>query len=118
MLRGETSQGGGDNVSDPLFIAEPTIIRARSYNTGNKKWSALNEAFYTIDGLSVDATNFVVSELHYHPNNPTTPAELAQSSDRDDFEFIEFLNTGKTTIDLSDIRFEAGITFGSRRTPF
>ena len=118
MLRGETSQSGGDNVSDPLFIAEPTIIRARSYNTGNKEWSALNEAFYTIDGLSVDATNFVVSELHYHPNNPTTPAELAQSSDRDDFEFIEFLNTGKTTIDLSDIRFEAGITFAFPENTF
>ena len=118
MLRGETSQSGGDNVSDPLFIAEPTIIRARSYNTGNKEWSALNEAFYTIDGLSVDATNFVVSELHYPPNNPTTPAELAQSSDRDDFEFIEFLNTGKTTIDLSDIRFEAGITFAFPENTF
>ena len=111
MLHGETSQGGGDNVSDPIFFTEPTILRARSYNTGNKEWSALNEAFYTIDGLSVDATNFVVSELHYHPENPTTPAELAQSSDPDDFEFLEFLNIGKAALDLSGLRFEAGITF-------
>ena len=49
MLRGETSRVGGDNVSDPLFFAEPTILRARSYNTGNKEWSALNESFFTIE---------------------------------------------------------------------
>ena len=111
MLRGETSRVGGDNVSDPLFFAEPTILRARSYNTDNKEWSALNESFFTIDGVSVDASNLVVSELHYHPANPTTPLELAESSDRDDFEFIEFLNIGKAALDLSGIRFVAGITF-------
>jgi len=111
MLRGETSRGGGDNVSEPLFFAEAAMLRARSYNTDNKEWSALNESFFTIDGVSVDASNLVVSELHYHPANPTTPLELAESSDRDDFEFIEFLNIGKAALDLSGIRFEAGITF-------
>jgi hypothetical protein len=111
MLRGETSRGGGDNVSDPLFFAEPAMLRARSYNTDNKEWSALNESFFTIDGVSVDATNFVVSELHYHPANPTTPAELAESSDRNDFEFLEFQNIGKAALDLTGLRFEAGINF-------
>ena len=111
MLHGEISQGGGNNLSAPLFFKEATVLKARSYNTDSKEWSALNEVFYTIDGLSVDATNFVVSELHYHPATPTTPAELAESSDRDDFEFLEFLNIGRTALDLSGIRFEAGITF-------
>ena len=111
MLRGETSQGGGDNVSDPLFIAEPAILRTRSYNTGNEEWSALTEAFFTIEGATVDTSNLVVSELHYHPANPTTPAELAESSDRDDFEFLEFLNIGRAALDLTGIRFAAGINF-------
>ena len=111
MLRGETSQDGGNNLSAPLFFKEATVLKARSYNTDNKKWSALNEVFYTIDGLSVDATNFVVSELHYHPANPTTPAELAESSNRDDFEFLEFLNIGRAALDLTGIRFAAGINF-------
>jgi hypothetical protein len=111
MLRGETSQGVGDNISDPLFFAEPAILRTRSYNAGNKEWSALTEAFFTIEGVTVDASNLVVSELHYHPANPTTPAELAESSDRDDFEFLEFLNTGRATLDLTGIRFAAGINF-------
>ena len=111
ILRGETSQGGGNNLSAPLFFKEPTILKARSYNTDNKEWSALNESLFTIDGVLVDASNLVVSELHYHPANPTTPAELAESSDRDDFEFLEFLNIGRAALDLTGIRFEAGITF-------
>ena len=111
MLRGETSQGGGDNVSAPLFFAEPAILRTRSYNTGNEEWSALTEAFFTIEGATVDASNLVVSELHYHPATPTTPAELAESSDRDDFEFLEFLNVGRAALDLTGIRFAAGINF-------
>ena len=111
MLRGETSQGGGDNVSAPLFFAEPAILRTRSYNTGNEEWSALTEAFFTIEGATVDASNLVVSELHYHPATPTTPAELAESSDRDDFEFLEFLNVGRAALNLTGIRFAAGINF-------
>ena len=111
MLRGETSQGGGDNVSAPLFFAEPAILRTRSYNTGNEEWSALTEAFFTIEGATVDASNLVVSELHYHPATPSTPAELAESSDRDDFEFLEFLNIGRAALNLTGIRFAAGINF-------
>jgi hypothetical protein len=111
MFHGEPHRVGGGNVSDPLFFSEPAILRARSFNTDNKKWSALNESFFTIDGVSVDATNFVVSELHYHPANPTTPAELAESSDRNDFEFLEFQNIGKAALDLTGLRFEAGINF-------
>ena len=111
MLRRETSSVGGDNVSDPIFFKEPATLKARSYNTDNKEWSALNESFFTIDGISVDASNLVVSELHYHPANPTTPEELAVSSDRDDFEFLELFNIGESTLDLTGVRFEAGITF-------
>ena len=111
MLHGETSQGGGDNVSAPLFFAEPAILRTRSYNTENEEWSALTEAFFTIEGATVDTSNLVVSELHYHPATPTTPAELAESSDRDDFEFLEFLNIGRAALDLTGIRFAAGINF-------
>ncbi|MFP6898466.1 MAG: lamin tail domain-containing protein [Roseibacillus sp.] len=111
ILRGETSQGGGDNVSDPVFFTEPTLLSARAYNTGTGEWSALNEAFFTINTVPADGTNLVVSELHYHPTNPSTPAELAVSNDRDDFEFLEFLNIGPTALDLTGVRFDSGINF-------
>jgi hypothetical protein len=111
FLRGETTQGGGNNVSDAIFFSEPTMLRSRSFNTGTGEWSALNEAFFTIDTVSADSSNLVISELHYHPSNPNTPAELAVGNDRDDFEFVEFLNIGPSTLDLTSVRFDVAINF-------
>ena len=111
ILRGETSQGGGDNVSDPLFLSQPTMIRARSFNTASNEWSALNQAFFSIDTIPASATNLVISEFHYHPSNPTSDEESQISNDRDDFEFIEFFNPGTSALDLGGVRFQSGINF-------
>ncbi|NIP92220.1 MAG: lamin tail domain-containing protein, partial [Akkermansiaceae bacterium] len=111
ILRGETTQGGGDNVTDPVFFTAPTLLSARAYNSGTSEWSALNQAFFTIDSVPAGATNLVISELHYHPANPATPEESAQGGDRDDFEFLEFLNVGAKAIELTGVRFGAGINF-------
>ena len=111
VLRGETSQGGGDNVSDPIFLSEPAMLRARSYNSGSGEWSALNEAYFTIDTVPADADNLVISEIHYHPANPSTPQEMTVSSDRDDFEFIEFMNIGPGALELTGAEFEKGVNF-------
>ena len=111
ILRGETSQGGGDNVSDPLFLSRPTMIRTRSYNTASSEWSALNEAFFSIDSVPASATNLALSEFHYHPANPASEEEIAVSGDRDDFEFIELFNAGQSALELSGVRFESGINF-------
>ncbi|RIK84361.1 MAG: hypothetical protein DCC68_01385 [Planctomycetota bacterium] len=53
-----------------------------------------------------------VSELMYHPADPS-PAELAAGfGDADDFEFLELINTSTTaTLDLSGVEFIQGITF-------
>jgi hypothetical protein len=53
-----------------------------------------------------------ITELAYHPADPS-PAELADISSvvADDFEFIELLNTGTTTLNLSGARFTKGIEF-------
>jgi len=111
FLRGETTQGGGNNTSDAIFFSEPTMLRSRSFNTGTGEWSALNEAFFTIDTIPADSSNLVISELHYHPSNPANPAELAVGNDRDDFEFVEFLNIGASTLDLTSVRFDVAINF-------
>ncbi len=53
-----------------------------------------------------------ISELNYHPAGPTL-AETAVigSLVDDDFEFIELLNTGATTLDLGGARFTKGVDF-------
>jgi len=111
FLRGETTLGGGDNVTDPLFLTAPTLLRARSYDSGGNEWSALNEAFFSIDSEPAGSGNLTISEMNYHPYDPTRVEEIEVSSDRDDYEFIEFLNTGSKSIDLTGLRFESGINF-------
>ena len=111
FLRGETTQGGGDNVSDPFSFTSPVLLRARSYDSGSKEWSALNEAFFSIDSVPAGSGNLIISEINYHPFKPTRSEEIEVSTDRDDFEFIEFFNTGVSAIDLTGIRFESGVNF-------
>src|SRR5690606_34914740 len=55
--------------------------------------------------------NLVISEIMYHPEN-STPTEIeAGFADENAFEFIELLNVGTATIDVSAIRFSEGIDF-------
>jgi hypothetical protein len=53
-----------------------------------------------------------ISEIDYHPAGPT-PAEQAALPGiaEDDFEFIEFVNTGAAAISLDGVTFTAGITY-------
>lgn len=53
----------------------------------------------------------VISEIHYHPLPPSTPAEQAATTDKNDFEFIELKNIGLTPLDLGEVGFTRGITF-------
>lgn len=53
----------------------------------------------------------VISEIHYHPLDPATPAEQAVSTDKNDFEFIELKNIGLDPINLTDVGFARGISF-------
>ena len=54
----------------------------------------------------------MVSELHYHPADPT-PTELAAGlNDGNDFEFIELLNISRTqSVDLSGVKLEDAVSF-------
>jgi|GEM_PF-1194731 len=53
-----------------------------------------------------------VTELSYHPANPTAAERAAISSVvTADFEFIELLNTGSDPLDLGGARFTKGVDF-------
>ena len=57
------------------------------------------------------AGNLVVSELHYHPVNPSASEQSAGFTDADDFEFIEVQNIGAATVNLNGVRFVGGIDY-------
>lgn len=99
--------GGGDSVvlNLPETITEPVWIKSRTYNSISGEWSAMNQAFFST-AEPASPTDIVISEVHYHPTEPTA-AELAvdPTFDQDDFEFIEILNIGFSTVDLGDAAF-------------
>ena len=116
----------------PIPLAETTNVIARVYNpnhtslTGtnnpplSSKWSGVTRARFSIHALAGPG-NIAITEMHYHPLEPTT-AELAVNPDfdKDDFEFIELKNIGMNTIDLVGMKFTDGITFifDELNTPF
>lgn len=83
--------------SAPVPLAGTVRVRARVFS--GTAWSALNEALFTVGGVPASAENLVLSEIHYHP------VEAAQT------EFLEFLNIGSATIDLTGVRVRGGVDF-------
>jgi hypothetical protein len=104
---------GAVQTSGPLFFSAPTRLMARA-RRGNE-WSALNEALFLPGTVPANATNLVISQFCYRPPEPLLPAESAVSTDRDDFEFIELLNTGIAPIDLAGVTLTGGVTFTFRQ---
>ncbi len=52
-----------------------------------------------------------ITELHYHPAGPATPAELAASTSASDFEFLEVKNLAGSPISLKGVHTTAGVDF-------
>lgn len=100
-------EGGGETIvlNLPETIDEPVWIKSRTYNSISGNWSAMNQTFFSI-AEPATTTDIVISEVHYHPTEPTA-AELAvdPTFDQDDFEFVEILNIGSETVDLGDAAF-------------
>lgn len=101
--------GAAQLYTGPITLNSPVTVKARVFLNGT--WSALTDAFFSVATEVASASNIVISELHYHPENPTLPAELAVSADKDEYEFIELMNISPSAIvDLTGIRFTGGIT--------
>lgn len=87
--------------SGPITLNASVTVRARALKGG--VWSALEEATFIV-GTTASASNLVVSEINYHPSDPT-PTESAETyiTGDSDFEFLEFLNISPDdTVDLSN----------------
>ncbi|MGB0990937.1 MAG: lamin tail domain-containing protein [Akkermansiaceae bacterium] len=92
-----------------ITLSGSTTVKARS-RTENGEWSALNQAIFTT-GETPTLANIAITEIHYHPADATAAEQLAGFTDKDDFEFIELMNTGSSAIDLTTLEFIQGISF-------
>ena len=113
-LRGQPSGGEGMQSSSRLELMKSGWLYSRSYDPQTEDWSAVNVAHFNVETEPADASNLVISEFSYHPAEPFAANEVAVSTDRDDYEFIELMNIGDKTIDLSEVEFSSGISFSFR----
>lgn len=79
-------------------------------------WSALIDVDFIID-VSLGGGGLVISEINYHPANPTS-SEISQAAaigldatNGEDFEFIEIHNSSSAPIDLSGLTIRDDIAF-------
>ncbi|MBB5353482.1 hypothetical protein HNR46_003743 [Haloferula luteola] len=98
-------------ATTPLILTgageRPLRLRCRAGST----WSALSEATFLLDTEPASPANLAISEIHYHPADPS-PAEISAGfDDAEDFEFVELLNTGTRHVDLQGVYFDGAIRF-------
>ena len=93
-----------NRYDSPIPLQDLTTVKASTLS--GSEWSALTEATFIAGDPRLQ-----VSELNYHPADPS-PEELADGfDDADAFEFIELYNPGTATFLLDGVRFIDGVTF-------
>ncbi len=93
----------------PINITSTTTFTARA-RLNSSNWSGLDVDTFIV-GTPASSTNLVISEIHYHPADPTL-AEINEGfTNQDNFEFIELLNISEDTISLASVTFSNGIDF-------
>jgi hypothetical protein len=81
------------------------------YDSATNSWTPITEGSFIVNAVPASAANVVVSELNYHPADPS-PAEIAAGfTAGNDFEYIELQNIGAAGVDLTGASFTAGVGF-------
>ncbi|WP_035605258.1 lamin tail domain-containing protein [Haloferula sp. BvORR071] len=94
-------------------------LSARGETIELRNTAGLLIASFTYPGTPSLLQQFLrISELQYHPADPL-PGEEAQIAglSEDDFEYIEFINTGSSPLELGGANFTAGIGYSFPATP-
>jgi hypothetical protein len=99
-----TSLASGASVS----ITTGTTLTARTRN--GALWSAPSTALYYVTQPAMPGT-VAITELHYHPADPTPTEQAAGFTNSDVFEFLKVTNTSATDIDLAGCTFTDGIDY-------
>ena len=107
---------GGDVSPDAIEYTGPVALDASAYVfsrvLNGDTWSALNEATYDVSTTPTVA----ITEINYHPHDPSALEEGAGFEDAEDFEFVEFRNTGAQAVNLRTVHFSDGIEFDFTRS--
>ena len=102
-LRGGAVNPAAQSYSAAIEINAPVYVRARVLNGTN--WSAIVEGLLS---PPQDLSKLLLTEIMYNPPRGTIGTNQV---DGDEYEFIEFKNTGSNTLNLSGLRFASGLTY-------
>lgn len=95
----------------PLFLTGTGERKLRVRALNGSTWSAMTEATFMLDTDPASPANLAISEIHYHPADPSAAEITAGFDDANDFEFIELLNTGNRHVDLDGVYFYGAVSF-------
>lgn len=113
------STGGAPDPSattgTSLILNSSTHLMAR-VRVSDSEWSALIDVEF-VTGLSPSSSDLVISEINYHPGDPTAAEINAGFTSDEDFEFIEIFNTTPGPIDLTGITIANEISFSFDSLP-
>jgi hypothetical protein len=114
---------------NPIPVNGPVVITTRALNpvlpsdpptktgggTGTVPngtgWSAPRRLVYLPGTVPARAATLSLTEIHYHPAPPTAAERAAGFLQANDFEFIRITNHGNEALNLTGIRFSAGVLF-------
>lgn len=97
--------------SGPLTINASTTIRARQVDTASGEATPVTEATFVVDTVPASASNIVVSEIMYNPSTPTGAEITAGYNDDNMFEYLEVMNIGSSSVDMSGVSFSNSFLF-------
>jgi hypothetical protein len=98
--------GGGLSTKSSRYVGPIQIwanTRLAARTLGGLKWSGPAAATYIVQPASL-----IISEIMYHPAPPPEGSPFAV----EDFEFLEFMNSGSSALDLRGFKITDGVYFG------
>ena len=98
-------------VAVPLLTGENLIELSATDHDGNEVGSDAITVTNTGSVEPASAGNLAISEIMYHPADPSAAEIAAGFSDADEFEFVELRNIGSNTIELGGAAFSNGIPY-------
>ena len=98
-------------ITVPIGVgANPLTLTARNHH-GVIIASDMITVTNTSNVDLADASNTLITELHYHPALPSPAEEAAGFNEDNDFEFVELMNTSTTFVDYGGVHFTHGVAF-------
>ncbi|MDF1711529.1 MAG: CotH kinase family protein [Akkermansiaceae bacterium] len=99
----------------PVAVDGTRVITARTFD--GSQWSAPEQIALIIPDDLADRSNLVISEIMFRPPVPNERELTSGFNDREEFEYLEFLNISDTPVALAGMHLVDGVEFDFNRSP-